>query len=104
PRSNYKLHHVMVPLAPGDVAEPRPAAPAPQAAPPGPRPGPGYPQPTPPQRIPPPQRTPPAERVPPPEHTPPAGTPPSESSRYGTLSIRVQPANADVLIDGERWR
>jgi hypothetical protein len=30
------------------------------------------------------------------------GNPPS-SSRVGTLSIRVQPGDAEVLIDGERW-
>ena len=46
--------------------------------------------------------------MPPPQRTPPSGPPPSgqpgETSRYGTLSIRVQPAGADVLIDGERWR
>ena len=27
-----------------------------------------------------------------------------EASSYGTLSIRVQPANANVLIDGEAWQ
>jgi hypothetical protein len=26
-----------------------------------------------------------------------------ESAEYGTLAIRVQPADAEVLIDGERW-
>jgi hypothetical protein len=25
------------------------------------------------------------------------------SSRFGTLSIRVQPSDAEILIDGERW-
>jgi hypothetical protein len=100
PRSTYKLHYTMVPLAPGDVNEPRPMAPAPQMLPPGQQPGAPYPPPYPPQRMPPPQRTPPPERVPP---GPPSGGQP-ESSRYGTLSIRVQPINADVLIDGERWR
>jgi hypothetical protein len=24
-------------------------------------------------------------------------------TRFGTLSVRVQPAGADILIDGERW-
>jgi hypothetical protein len=34
----------------------------------------------------------------------PRGTPQGERpSRFGTLSIRVQPADADVFIDGERW-
>ena len=31
---------------------------------------------------------------------PPAGQP---SSEFGTLSIRVQPPDADVFIDGEPW-
>lgn len=25
------------------------------------------------------------------------------SSRFGTLAIRVQPGDADILVDGERW-
>jgi hypothetical protein len=28
---------------------------------------------------------------------------PSPSGRFGTLSIRVQPADAEIVIDGERW-
>ena len=27
-----------------------------------------------------------------------------DSSAYGTISVRVQPGDADVLIDGEVWR
>jgi hypothetical protein len=30
--------------------------------------------------------------------------PAPQSSRYGTLTMRVQPADANVLIDGEPWR
>jgi hypothetical protein len=26
-----------------------------------------------------------------------------DQSSFGTLSIRVQPADAEVLVDGERW-
>jgi hypothetical protein len=37
----------------------------------------------------------PVRQPPPPDQTQP--------SRFGTLSIRVQPPGADVLIDGERW-
>ena len=97
-RSTYKLHYALQPLAPGEANEPRPIAPAPLTPPPGQQPGPPYPQPYPPQRMPP-------QRMPPPERMPPAAPPgtSAESSRYGTLSIRVQPANAEVLIDGERW-
>ena len=33
------------------------------------------------------------------------GPPPgSAASGYGTLAIRVQPGEADVLIDGDTWR
>ena len=89
PRSTFKLKYKMEPLAAGDVAEPRPAQPTPppdgQAGPP-----PGAP--------PPPGRGPVGRREPPPPPNP-RGT----NSSYGTLTIRVQPANATVLIDGERW-
>ena len=109
PRATYKVRYDLQPLAAGEANEPRPVAPGPQTPPPGQQPGPPYQQPYPPQRMPP-QRTPPQRTPPPqpPDRTPP-GPPPSappsgESSRYGTLSLRVQPANADVVIDGERWR
>ncbi len=29
--------------------------------------------------------------------------PPAEAGDSGTLAIRVQPSDAEVLIDGERW-
>lgn len=100
-RSESKLRSTMTPLAAGEANEPRPVAPDAVPPPPeGPQPGmypPQYPyppQPMPPQRIPPPERMPPG---PPPSQ-------PGENARYGTLSIRVQPAGAEVLIDGERWR
>ena len=89
PRSTFKLKYKMEPLAAGDAAEPRPspANPPPdgQAGPPsGPPPLPG--------------RGPAGRRqVPPPPNQRGA------SSSYGTLAIRVQPANATILIDGERW-
>lgn len=34
----------------------------------------------------------------------PIAQPAPDASRYGTLVLRVQPADADVLIDGEAWR
>jgi PEGA domain len=27
----------------------------------------------------------------------------AQQSRFGTLSIRVQPADAEIFVDGERW-
>jgi hypothetical protein len=101
PRSTLKLKYKMEPLAPGDVAEPRPTPPTPPAGVQGDpnEPGPNAPGPPPPparggpigRRQPPP---------PPPNQRDPRG---ADASTYGALAIRVQPENASVLIDGERW-
>jgi PEGA domain-containing protein len=101
PRSTYKLHYDMQPLAPGEMADPRPMPPAPppgaQGPPMPPQYGPGG------QPGPPPQRMPPGRRMPPPPpQNPPQG--PGDASRFGTVLIRVQPGGADIMIDGERWR
>jgi len=41
---------------------------------------------------------------PPPDRGPAPGGPGApQSSRVGTLSLRVQPGDADVLVDGQRW-
>lgn len=95
-RSDQKLRYAMKPLAAGEANEPRPVAPAPppQA---GSEPS-ASPRQYPPQRRPP-------QRVPPPDRMAPEPPPVSgENSQYGTLSIRVQPGGAEVMIDGERWR
>jgi hypothetical protein len=81
PGSTIKLHETLQPLPPGDVSE-RPTA---------------RPQPPPPPEgtyLPP--RTPPAVPL------PPAGGAPPETA-LGMLALRVQPATADVRVDGERW-
>jgi len=81
PGSTFKLHETMEPLPAGEISEP------PTLAPPLPAPPEG-------SYIPP--RT--APRTPP----PPVRT--TEDTRgIGTLTLRVQPANAEVWIDGERW-
>jgi hypothetical protein len=54
-------------------------------------------------------RRPPIRRMPPQEPPPQEPPPPpqqasGESSNFGALVIRVQPSDADILIDGERWR
>lgn len=92
--STYKLRYTMEKLGPGETSEPPPAAQAPTGPPPEPW--------TPPEAgtLPAPRRVPPARRMPP----PPQREAPAEASVFGTLSIRVQPADAEVLIDGERWR
>ena len=95
--STFKVRFNMEKLVAGDVAEqrPTPRVPPPGAAPqPGAnQPGPGGPQP----------RAPIGRRGP-------APLPPNQgdlrvgqNSAYGTLAIRVQPGNATVTIDGERW-
>ena len=83
PGSTFKLHETMERLAVGEVNEP------PTLAPPLPPPPDG-------SFIPP--RT--APRAP----TPPVRTPESTPGiAVGTLTLRVQPTNAEVWIDGERW-
>ncbi len=67
PNQSFKIRYTMQPLAPGEVAEPRPVPPAPPAAP-------GFPDPELQQLI------------------------------YGTLTVRMAPRAAAVLIDGERWQ
>jgi hypothetical protein len=83
PGATYKLHYSMEKLAPGGVSEPPPAPveAAPAQGPPEPA---GRPFPLwPPPQAPPPQ--------------------PASTSDFGALVIRVQPAAAEILIDGEHW-
>jgi hypothetical protein len=97
PRNTFKLKYTMERLGAGDQQEPRPHSPnAPQAVVAQP------PQPMPPQT--PPVERGPVRRLPPSPPQAPGAPRSAEASAYGTLSIRVQPAEADVLIDGEKWR
>jgi hypothetical protein len=97
--STYRIKGVMDKLAPGEPNEPRPQAPPMTArqAPPqyGPEPPAGYP---PPAQLPPSQ----------PEARPADANPPvpavSPNSTFGQVAIRVQPGDAEVVIDGEPWR
>jgi hypothetical protein len=84
PGETYKIRATLEKLGPGEEAAVRPA-PAPGAATPAREPA--YPLP--------PDRGYPA----PPPHAP-ARTP---QRGFGTLSIRVQPTDAVVVVDGERW-
>ena len=106
--NTFKVKYTMVKLAAGEVAEPRPEPP------PSPPQGPGGPPPYPPQGqagqppyppqepMPPlPQRSP-TRRPPPPP--PQGGNVRAGQSGFGSISIRVQPADAEVSIDGEAWR
>ena len=87
PGKTFRVKYAMEPLRPGDPEPVRPAAVAP--------PPPEYPQ----------QQPPPQTRRGGPRQLPPgaprAGV--SVQRGYGAVAIRVQPADADVLIDGERW-
>lgn len=104
PGRTFKINQRMEPLGPGEVAEPRPAPSNPSvAAQPGPSGAPGPPR----ARGGPGGRRPPAPDRPPPPFPPPpdaGNAPPPDSSARGTLAIRVQPADAEVLIDGQLWR
>jgi PEGA domain len=97
--NTFKVKYQMEKLGPGEQAEPRPQPPAPppNVAPgqnvqpyPGPPVGPGGHR---------------GQRPPEPPGAPQTPSAPGagEASGYGTLAIRVQPGDADVLVDGERW-
>jgi len=81
PRSTYKVHYRMEHLGTGETSEAPPEPPAPS--------GPG--------------RPPVARGLPPPFPPPGGGARSTAGSVYGTLAIRSEPADAAVLIDGERW-
>jgi hypothetical protein len=76
PGATFRVRYTMEALKPGDTPDPRPVAPPPPPLPPPPPFG---------------------ERRP--------GAPPRASGRseFGAIAIRVQPRDATVLIDGERW-
>ena len=78
PGGTFRIRHTMEPLPAGAPSEPRPVAPA------GPPPGTQGPQ-------------------------GPGGSPSARpaprggESTFGAIAVRVQPADAEVFIDGERW-
>ena len=101
PDKTFRVKYTMERLGPNEPAEPRPAPP-PEAMPRPMPPGavqPGEPRPMPPARRGPMPRTP-----PPPQNAP--NMPPPQAggaAAYGTLAIRVQPTDAEILIDGQPW-
>jgi hypothetical protein len=101
PRNTFKVKYAMEKLGPGEQPESRPQPPQQFQG------GAGAPSQMPPQgtlpgRGPAGRRPPPPPQPPPPENPPPATR--SDPSAYGTIAVRVQPADAEVLIDGEKWR
>ena len=92
PGQDYHFKAILEPLPAGASQEPPPQPPA---QPPPPRPAPaggGNPGYYPPPRAGEPRRMP-----------PPRQAPRGEANDFGTLSLRVQPADATITIDGERW-
>jgi hypothetical protein len=77
-RGTFRIRHTMEALVAGDIAPQRPVAP--------PRPA------TQPQQPPAPGAAP-----------PPPGTVVRGDASFGAIAIRVQPADAEVFIDGEKW-
>jgi len=87
--ATFKVSYKMEPLATGEVPEARPTPPPPPPSDQGEGSSIGPPE----TRLSPqapPRRPPPAVSV--------------SAAGFGTLAIRVQPADAIVLIDGERWQ
>jgi hypothetical protein len=82
PTGTLRIEHVLQPLAAGEAPEARPTPSQAPSQPPARRVDPG----------PPPRRDAP---YPPPR----AG----ETQNYGAIAVRVQPADAEVLVNGERW-
>jgi hypothetical protein len=75
PGATLKIAHALQPLAPGETSEP----------PPTPAASPGTQRPS-------------GDRYAPPPRVA------RERGEYGAIAIRVQPADAEILIDGEPWR
>lgn len=97
--SFHRIRRTLEPLPAGEPNEPRPTPLSPPAGPGRPGeypPAPGAPP------VPPGARWPPVQRMPAPE--PPEPSTPGATTASGALIIRVQPADAEIVIDGERWR
>ena len=98
PGATLRIEHVMQPLAPGDPEEARPA---PSGTRPQPRPygGPSrddYPPQDAPRR--------PGDPVPSPRRGAPEPPRGAQSQEYGSLALRVQPLDAEVIVNGESWQ
>jgi len=87
PGQDYHFKAILEPVPAGAAQEPPPQPP--QGPPSG---SPGY--------YPPPRTGEPPRRMPPERQPPPRR---GEATEFGTLSLRVQPADAEITIDGERW-
>jgi hypothetical protein len=100
PGATLRIEHVMQPLAAGDPEESRPV---PSGRSPGRRddyPPDNYPPDNDPQDQP--RR--PGDPVPSPRREAPAPPRGAESPDYGALAVRVQPLDAEVIVNGESWQ
>ena len=89
PFDEKKLKFTLEPLREGEAQDPRPTLPPPGAEP----------DPARDERP----RYKPSRPPVPPEPDPEPQQRREADARFGTLSIRVQPADAEILVDGERW-
>ena len=96
--ADQKIQFTMVPLAPGEPQEPRPQEPRDAGA------NAGIDEQMPPAALEPPRPGmrggPPASAGPPP---PVIRSGPAPTGTFGAVAIRVQPSDAEVRIDGDRW-
>lgn len=101
PGATLRIEHVMQPLAAGDPEEPRPV---PSGRSPGGTRDDYPPDNDPPDNYPqdPPRR--PGDPVPSPRRGAPAPPRGAESQDYGSLAVRVQPLDAEVIVNGESWQ
>jgi hypothetical protein len=92
--SDQKVKYTLEKLGPGETSEPPPQPVEPEVTEPRDEP------------PPPPRRQPAPRPAPRPAEEPPPPAPRNEievATNFGTLSIRVQPGDAEILVDGERW-
>jgi hypothetical protein len=107
PERTFHIKTRLEPLAAGENAEPRPS-PLPSAITPDGPDGPDGPRTFPPRPLPGGpgrggRRGQAPQNAPEPPNGPGAGAPPPAQAGVGTLSIQLQPVDADVLIDGQPW-
>ena len=100
PRKTLNVKYSMEPLAPGEQPEPRPQPPEPPPGAQSGMPGRGEAPPMPQQ---PPSGRPPMRRPQMPPQAPRDPRSGTQAAGYGTLALRVQPVDAEVTIDGEKW-
>jgi hypothetical protein len=99
-----KIKFDMAPLGPGDANQPPPQPVAPPSVQQGYDTEPQAPNTAVEPRRPAMPRRPARPAPAPPAPAPPPGNDVEQAQGYGSLVIRVQPAGADIVIDGERWQ